>query len=1077
MKHHTAGAVVSTTDPLSHHTAVSYADSFSDSNNGRNTLAYPTTATDADGYSSTLIYNFDFGAVTSKQTPQPNTTANLPGPVQTVSYDGAGRIERTTSTTNGAYTRYIYGPNYVQTFATVNTLADEAYSIQVFDGVGRVTLAAGNHPGSSGGYRASNTIYDAMGRAVKQSNPTEVTSAWLPAGDDASGWLYSQQTYDWKGRPLITTNTDGTTKEASYAGCGCAGGEVVTLTDEGTIDGGVAKRRQQNIYSDVLGRTVKTEILNWQGGSVYSTTVNSYNARDQVKLVRQYAGPEDSATYQDTTTTFDGYGRVKTTHAPEQDANAATTFDYNADDTVQSVIDARGASQSFTYNARHLVTGISYAAPSGITPTSPVTYGYDATGNRISMTDGLGSVSYQYNQLSRMTAETRTFSDPNNSAINGVVRTLSYDYNPAGELKSVTDPFGSVINYGFDTTGRLNNITGVGFGSVTQFVSNMQYRAWGSLKSEVYGNGFNSNAGYDARLHIQNFALRRPNNATVMADSYQYYADGGLKFSDSQEEWVDRSYSYDHSGRVAESYSGSEARDFINGTQSGMPTGPYRQSFHYDAFSRTTQQVNRFWSQTKTTDNTFVDNRRQGWSYDADGRLMHDDTTTYVYDAAGLMVQRDGPPFHGFSQFDGDGLMIYNQYTSPYTTPFVIKVYYLRSTALGGWAVAELNLSGQKTKGNVYAGDRNIAEAAGSTVTWHHEGPLTGSLGDSDNAGSYTAKAEFNADGVNVGFEDPAYSEPTVSPKLKTEWPMLAPRGGCTGTPCASTCYVNGFEHDCGMIYGLMQIGVAAQCPDNHCGPSWQPNRDGPGRGGWQEPVLGPRGFISNPLGPSTRPPGMQRPTLKTYQPGRNGGGQSGGGYGDQSDEGHDHVAITPIGFFLPQNSYDPRVDFRDYAVQLSTNGDPNDCRKLALLAYKAGQVFSDNTVSGLMNGLTEIGDVTQSSSDPNYRVGVLRRDPYFGNGFGTGGFLTQFQDHSPGSQNQVRHFVGWFAAGAFLPPPVARRQLWDQEGTRNWNNPDVALGQQAINMGYNFSKTNDGKALAEAIWRDVCGGKGKLIP
>jgi hypothetical protein len=62
--------------------------------------------------------------------------------------------------------------------------------------------------------------------------------------------------------PLVTTNTDGTTKEASYAGCGCAGGEVVTLTDEGTIDGGVAKRRQQKIYSDVLGRTVKTEILN-----------------------------------------------------------------------------------------------------------------------------------------------------------------------------------------------------------------------------------------------------------------------------------------------------------------------------------------------------------------------------------------------------------------------------------------------------------------------------------------------------------------------------------------------------------------------------------------------------------------------------------------------------------------------------------------------------------------------------------------------------------------------------------------------------------------------------------------------
>lgn len=50
--------------------------------------------------------------------------------------------------------------------------------------------------------------------------------------DDDTGWLCTQQTYDWKGRPLITTNTDGTQSSAAYDGCGCAGGEVVTLTDE-----------------------------------------------------------------------------------------------------------------------------------------------------------------------------------------------------------------------------------------------------------------------------------------------------------------------------------------------------------------------------------------------------------------------------------------------------------------------------------------------------------------------------------------------------------------------------------------------------------------------------------------------------------------------------------------------------------------------------------------------------------------------------------------------------------------------------------------------------------------------------
>ena len=82
----------------------------------------------------------------------------------------------------------------------------------------------------------------------------------------------------------MTTNPDGTTKTASYGGCGCAGGEVVTLTDEGTIDpaDGQSKRRQQKIYHDVLGRVTKTEVYNWAGGSIYSTTVNTYNVRDQL---------------------------------------------------------------------------------------------------------------------------------------------------------------------------------------------------------------------------------------------------------------------------------------------------------------------------------------------------------------------------------------------------------------------------------------------------------------------------------------------------------------------------------------------------------------------------------------------------------------------------------------------------------------------------------------------------------------------------------------------------------------------------------------------------------------------------
>ena len=273
---------------------------------------------------------------------------------------------------------------------------------------------ARQHPGSIGGYSGQKFVFDVMGRVIKTSNPTETNasgapSQWVTAGDDAAaGWIYTQQTYDWKGRPLVTTNQDGTTKIASYTGCGCAGGEVATLADEGTVDGGVAKRRQQKIYSDVLGRVIKTETLNWEGGTVYSATVNTYNVRDQVTLIREYAGPEGSPTHQDTTLTYDGYGRLQSRHVPEQNATASTTWTYNADDTFQSVTDARGATATYGYNARR----INYSAPAGITPTANAAFGYDAAGNRASMSDGSGSTSYQYDSLLRLTSETRQFTDP-----------------------------------------------------------------------------------------------------------------------------------------------------------------------------------------------------------------------------------------------------------------------------------------------------------------------------------------------------------------------------------------------------------------------------------------------------------------------------------------------------------------------------------------------------------------------------------------------------------------------------------------------------------------------------------------
>ena len=127
-----------------------------------------------------MQYNFDFGATTRTQSPAP--AGQSQGAIQTMTYNSLGQLERVTTTNNGAYKRFWYGPDYVASYATVNNVADESYSIQVVDGLGRVIGAAGNHPGSTGGYQSGE--YDLRSDGPRHgtvSNPTEVNSSWVPS--------------------------------------------------------------------------------------------------------------------------------------------------------------------------------------------------------------------------------------------------------------------------------------------------------------------------------------------------------------------------------------------------------------------------------------------------------------------------------------------------------------------------------------------------------------------------------------------------------------------------------------------------------------------------------------------------------------------------------------------------------------------------------------------------------------------------------------------------------------------------------------------------------------------------------
>ncbi len=420
------------------------------------------------------------------------------------------------------------------------------------------------------------------------------------------------------------------------------------------------------------------------------------------------------------------------------------------------------------------------------------------------MTDGLGSMSYQYDPLSRLTSETRTFTGVGNF-------TISYSYNLAGQLTSLADPFNGVVSYIHDAVGRTITVNGSGYGA-SQFLSNLKYRAWGGLRLENYGNGFSSTTSYNARLQPAGFELRNSSNQLTSAIALQYYSDGRPKFGENPfDERFDRAFSYDQAGRLWEAYSGSEARDFKNGTQGATPTGPFKQSYQYDAIGHLAGRTNRFWSQSDSYTATHVNNRNQntGWHYDAAGNATQSGSMFFSYDAAGRNSWMAEGLVTVTQSFDGDGQVRKRVETN---SGFPTTSYFVCSSVLGGKAIAEVDPWGQRQKAFIYARSKLIAIQLQGNVLWQHEKPVVGSQSESTSSGLLYFKSEPEPMGVNMGSEDPYLIEEGEPPN--PDMPSLV--GGSSGV---GRCTLDGARFDCEQLGFLNDIGAAVPCPNGDCSP------------------------------------------------------------------------------------------------------------------------------------------------------------------------------------------------------------------------------------------------------------------
>lgn len=837
MKYNTAGAVVSKMDPLSHTVKIAYADNFN-SSPGVSTYAYPTTLTDQAGNSSTVKYRYDIGANVEAASPAPGSLTYGKTSKREYSDTTAMLLKDSVyvNTTLKYYTRYVVpstdnGVQRMSYTTVIDTDADgadpddEVLTETWLDGAGRTRRTRTEHPGSTGGWAATQTEYDVLGRVYRTSVPTEVSVSgptWTPAGDDSTrGWVWNYSYYDWKGRPTRTipsdsTGSDGKDTLISYAGCGCAGGQVTTIQGPSVPrdDTTGNARRKQMIYEDILGRNVKTEIYGWDGSTVYTTTVNTYNGRDQVTLSRQYAGTTSASTYQDTTTTFDGHGRMATQHVPANATSTNTAWTYNADDSVASVTDPRGDVSSFTYESRGLITQKAYTPHSGGMDSPTVDYTYDNLGNRLTMdTDGISNVTYVYDELSRLTSETTDFDDLSSNY------SLTYTYELGGALKSLTDPFSAVISYTNNKIGNPTAVTGTGFSNTT-YASSISYRAFGGLKQMTYGSSDGSVVSYSYDNKLQPSSYQSTSSVLsggyVRKADYSYAADGMISSVDNVVDApFDETYKYDHAARLTASESGLVTND----ASAVVPA--HQQTIGYDPFSNVTSRSTGVWGATSSFAASYTNDRKTGGTeiFDASGNVI--DTTgglynydRWTFDAAGRISDQASRKYQGGSVIfdqqqsvtqsnDGEGQVV-KRYehraftaTPPGTTTTANEtLYYIRSAVLGGSLITEIDNSPAKNKTHVYLGGIEIAVqlAATSENVWRHRDPVTGNMKSVNQDGSIHDffDAEYNAEREPLGGAIPT-SDPA---DMVLSIPQSYQGGGTVLAKPEYNCVVDGVLQD-----------------------------------------------------------------------------------------------------------------------------------------------------------------------------------------------------------------------------------------------------------------------------------------
>ena len=273
-----------------------------------------------------------------------------------------------------------------------------------------------------------------------------------------------------------------------------------------------------------------------------------------------------------------------------------------------------------------------------------VSYGYDASGNRTSMTDATGSSTYTWDQFDAMTAAT-----------NGAGQTTSYVSNADGQVTTITYPLpptatwatDNYVTYGYDHADQLTSVTDFNNHQIAITPNADGLPAGMSLGA----TGDTVSASYDNTDTPSSITLKNSGGTTLQSFTYSDSPAGTITQetdtpSSSQSPAV---YTHDAKGRVTSMTPGTGSTlNYGFDASSNLTTLPTGASGSYNDAGEITSST-----LSSTTTN---------YAYDADGQQLTSKQgsttiTSGTWNGAGQLTAWTSPSAAmTVATYDGDGL-------------------------------------------------------------------------------------------------------------------------------------------------------------------------------------------------------------------------------------------------------------------------------------------------------------------------------------------------------------------------------------------------------------------------------------